>query len=70
MNTHIRSSMLSHSYASIGSFLPQPMKQRALNYQNVLQFLWKSSLCRLFFKIIEINYVPIYMKINHIFFVI
>ena len=32
--------------------------------------LWKSFLCRLFFQMIEINYVPIYMKINHIFFVI
>ena len=51
-------------------FLPQPMKQRSLNYQNLLQLLWKSFLCRLFFQMIEINYVPIYMKINHIFFVI
>ena len=64
--------MLGQIYASIGSFLPQPMKQqqRTLNYQNLLQFLWKSFLCRLFFQMIEINYVPIYMKINHIFFVI
>ena len=62
--------MLSQIYASIGSFLPQPMKQRSLNYQNLLQLLWESFLCRLFFKMIEINYVPIYMKINHIFFVI
>ena len=62
--------MLSQIYASIGSFLPQPMKQRSLNYQNLLQLLWKSFLCRLFFQMIEINYVPIYMKINHIFFVI
>ena len=62
--------MLSKIYASIGSFLPQPMKQRLLNYQNLLQLLWKSFLCRLFFQMIEINYVPIYMKINHIFFVI
>ena len=30
----------------------------------------KFILCRLFFQMIEINYVPIYMKINHIFFVI
>ena len=62
--------MLSQIYASIGSFLPQPMKQRSLNYQNLLQLLWKSFLCRLFFQMIEINYVPIFMKINHIFFVI
>ena len=62
--------MFSHIYASIGSFLPQPMKQRSLNYHNLLQLLWKSFLCRLFFQMIEINYVPIYMKINHIFFVI
>ena len=62
--------MLSQIYASIGSFLPQPMKQRSLNYQNLLQLLWKSFLCRLFFQMIGINYVPIYMKINHIFFVI
>ena len=62
--------MLSHIYASRGSFLPQPMKQRSLNYQNLLQLLWKSFLCRLFFQLIEINYVPIYMKIKHIFFVI
>ena len=62
--------MLSQIYASIGSFLPQPMKQRSLNYQNLLQLLWKSFLCRLFFQMIEINYVPIYTKINHIFFVI
>ena len=62
--------MLSQKYASIGSFLPQPMKQRSLNYQNLLQLLWKSILCSLFFQMIEINYVPIYMKINHIFFVI
>ena len=62
--------MLSQIYASIGSFLPQPMKQRSLNYQNMLQLLWKIFLCRLFFQMIEINYVPIYMKINHIFFVI
>ena len=41
-----------------------------LNYQNLLKLLWKSFLCRLFFQMIEINYVPIYMKINHIFFVI
>ena len=51
-------------------FLPQPMKQRSLNYQNLLQLLWKSFLCRLFFQMIEINYVPICIKINHIFFVI
>ena len=62
--------MLSQIYASIGSFLPQPMKQRSLNYQNLLQLLWKSFLCRLFFQMIEINYVPINMKINHIFFVV
>ena len=31
--------MLSQIYASIGSFLPQPMKQRTLNYQNLLQLL-------------------------------
>ena len=62
--------MLSQIYASIGSFLPQQIKQRSLNYQNVLQILWKSFLCRLCFQMNEINYVPIYMKINHIFFVI
>ena len=62
--------MLSQIYASKGSFLPQPMKQRSLNYQNLLQLLWKIFLCRLFFQMIEINYVLIYMKINHIFFVI
>ena len=62
--------MLSQIYASIGSFLLQPMKQRSLNYQNLLQLLWKSILRRLFFQIIEINYFPIYMKINHIRFVI
>ena len=62
--------MLSQIYASIGSFLPQPMKQHSLNYQNLLQLLWKSFLCRLFFQMIEINDVPIYMKVNHIFFVI
>ena len=62
--------MLSQLYASIWSFLPQSMKQRSLNYQNLLQLLWKSFLCRLFFQMIEINCVPIYMKINHIFFVI
>ena len=64
--------MLSQIYASIyiGSFLHQPMKQRSLNYQTLLQLLWKIFLCRLFFQMIEINYVPIYMKINHIFFVI
>ena len=48
--------------------LPQPMKQRSSNYQNLLQLLLKSFLCRLFFQMIEINYVPIYMKITHIFF--
>ena len=62
--------MLSQIYASIGSFLPQPMKLRSLNYRNLLQLLWKSFLLRLFFLRIEINYVPIYMKINRIFFVI
>ena len=62
--------MLSQIYASIGSFLPQPMKQRSLNYQKLLQLLWKSFLCRLFFQMFEINYIPIYMKINHRFFVI
>ena len=46
------------------------MKQRSLNYQNLLQLLWKILLCRLCFQIIEINDVPIYMKINHRFFVI
>ena len=51
-------------------FLSQPMKQRSLKYQNFLQLLCKSFLCILFFKMIEINYVPIYMKINHMFFVI
>ena len=62
--------MLSQIYAGIGSFLPKPIKQRSLNYQILLQLVWKSFLCRLFFQTIEINYVPIYMKINHIFFVI
>ena len=33
--------MLSQICASIGSFLPQPMKQRSLNYQNLLQLLLK-----------------------------
>ena len=51
--------MLSQIYASIGNFLPQTMKQRSLNYQNLLQLLWKSFLCRLSFQIIEINYVQI-----------
>ena len=32
--------------------------------------IMENFLCRLFFQIIEINYVPIYMNINHIFFVI
>ena len=32
--------------------------------------IMEKSLCRLFFQMIEINFVPIYMKINHIFFVI
>ena len=31
--------MLSQIYASIGSFLPQPLKQRSLDYQNLLQLL-------------------------------
>ena len=62
--------MLSQIYASIWGFLPQPMKQRSLNCQNLMQLLWKSFLCKLFFQMIETNYVPIYMKINHIFFVI
>ena len=62
--------MLSQKFAIIVSFLPQPLKQRSLNYQNLLQLLWKSFLCRLVFLMIEINYVPIYMKIYHIFFVI
>ena len=62
--------MLSQVYASIGTFSSQPMKQRSLNYQNLLQLLWKSFLCRLFFQMIETNYVPIYMKINQVFFVI
>ena len=57
------------SMRSIGSFLPQPMKQRSLNYQNLLQLLWKSFRVDCFFQMIETNYVPIYMKINHIFFV-
>ena len=42
--------MLSQAYASIGSLLPHQMKQRSLNYQNLLQLLWKSFLCRLFSK--------------------
>ena len=33
--------MLSQIYARIGSFLPQPMTQRSLNYQNLLQLFWK-----------------------------
>ena len=36
--------MLSTIYASMGSFLPQPMKQRSLDHQNLLQLLWKSFL--------------------------
>ena len=46
--------MLSQIYASIWSFLPQPMKQRSFNYQELLQLLWKRFLCRLFFQMIEI----------------
>ena len=57
--------MLSQIYTSLGSFLPQPMKQRSLNYLNVMQFYGK-----VFCEMIEINYVPIYFIINHIFFVI
>ena len=59
--------MLSQIYASLGSFLPQPMKQRSLNYQN---YYGKVFCVDRFFQMIEIIYVPIYMKINHIFFVI
>ena len=63
--------MLSLIYAIlIGSFLPRPMKQRSLNYQSLLQLLWKSVLRILFSQMIETNYVPLYMKIYHIFFVI
>ena len=62
--------MLSQIYASIGIFFPQPMKQRSFNYQNLLPLLWKSFPFRLFSQMIKINYVPIYMTINHIFFVI
>ena len=36
----------------------------------VAQLLCKSFLCRMVFQIIETNYNPICMKINHIFFVI
>ena len=32
--------------------------------------IMESFLCRLFFQMIETNYVPIYMKINYILFVI
>ena len=42
------------------------MKQRSLNYPNMLQLLWKSFLCSLFFQKVETNYVPSYMKINYI----
>ena len=69
-DTHFCIFKLSQIYTSIWSFLPQPMKQRSLNEQNLLQLLWKSFLFRLFFQMIETNYVSIYMKINHIFFVI
>ena len=62
--------MLSQIYASIGSFLPQSMKQRSLNYKKFVAIIMESFLCSLFFQMIEINYVPIYMKINHTFFVI
>ena len=31
--------MLSQIYASIGSFLPQPMKQRSLNYQKFVAII-------------------------------
>ena len=31
---------VSQIYARIGSFLPQPIMQRSLNYQFVLQLLW------------------------------
>ena len=57
-------------HASMRSFVLQPMKQQSFNYQNLLQLLRKSFLCKLFFQMIETNYVPSYMKINHIFFVI
>ena len=62
--------MISQICASIGSFLPQQMKQRSLNYPNLMQLSWKSFLCRLFFPMVEPNYVTTDMKINHIFFVI
>ena len=62
--------MLSQIYATLGSFLPQPMKQRSLNHQKLLPLLRKSLLCTLFFQMIETNYVPIYMSINYIFLVI
>ena len=62
--------MLSQIYASIGSRVPQKMKQCLLNYQNLLRLLWKFFLCRLFLQMIETIYVLTYIKINHIFFVI
>ena len=53
--------------SSIASFLPKPMKQRSLNYQNLRQILSKFFLCRLSFQKIETKFVLTYTNINYIF---
>ena len=45
------------------------MKQGSLKHQFAEIILEKFSVWIFFFKMIETNYVPTYMKINHIFFV-
>ena len=62
--------MLSQIYASIGSFLPPNNEATIIKLSKLVAIIMETFLCRLFFQIIEINYVPIYLKINHIFFAI
>ena len=61
-----RTFMLSQIFTCICSCLPQQMKQRSLNYQHLLQLLLKRFLCRLFFQMIETNFVLTYIKIQYI----
>ena len=62
--------MLSQIYASIGSVFISTNEATLIKLSKFVAIILEFFLCRLFYQMIEINYVPMYMKINHIFFVI
>ena len=59
-----------HTKVHVRELFPSTNEATLIKLLKCIASIMESFLCRLFFKMIETNYVQIYMKINYIFSVI